>query len=184
MQTIDVARLNTTPGGSMDIRLQVSPQEIGELGKEVSLVAPLTARLYLTNTNPVILVEGTLVAPVQVRCSRCLGEFVQTLEVPISEAFLSSEYQEQPGDLSEDSSEEELSIFFGNTIELGEALRENLLAALPMKALCQAECRGLCPRCGQNLNEQDCSCTRYEADPRLQVLKKLLENKATKDEGF
>lgn len=56
-------------------------------------------------------------------------------------------------------------------IDVTELLRDELLAAQPMKNLCKADCKGLCPVCGANLNDGDCGCDRAIVDPRLAALK-------------
>lgn len=53
-------------------------------------------------------------------------------------------------------------------------LRDDILLELPSKFLCKESCKGLCPKCGKNLNEGECSCPKKEPDPRLAVLKQLL----------
>ena len=56
-------------------------------------------------------------------------------------------------------------------IDVTELLRDVLLAGQPMKNLCKADCKGLCPVCGANLNEGDCGCDKFIVDPRLAALK-------------
>jgi len=56
-------------------------------------------------------------------------------------------------------------------IDVTELLRDELLAAQPMKNLCKADCKGLCPVCGANLNDGDCGCDKHIVDPRLAALK-------------
>ena len=56
-----------------------------------------------------------------------------------------------------------------------DAVRADVLLSLPIKWVCREECRGLCPKCGANLNQGDCGCTFREEDPRLAALRKLLE---------
>ena len=75
------------------------------------------------------------------------------------------------------SEELELGFYSGNEIDLREVLREQILLNMQMKPLCDAACRGICPKCGIDLNSQICSCEYKETDPRLQVLKKLLEKR-------
>ena len=58
-------------------------------------------------------------------------------------------------------------------LDVTELLRDELLAAQPMKNLCKADCKGLCPVCGANLNDGDCGCDKHIADPRLAALKDL-----------
>lgn len=59
-------------------------------------------------------------------------------------------------------------------LDLDELLREDILLDLPSKFLCSPDCKGLCPRCGKNLNEGPCGCDSREIDPRLEILKSLL----------
>ncbi len=59
-------------------------------------------------------------------------------------------------------------------VELDELLREDVLLDLPGKFLCREDCKGLCPRCGKNLNQGDCGCPKQEVDPRLAALQALL----------
>ena len=59
-------------------------------------------------------------------------------------------------------------------LDLDGLLQEDILLDLPVKFLCREDCKGLCPTCGQNLNEGSCGCTQREVDPRLAVLQKLL----------
>ena len=58
-------------------------------------------------------------------------------------------------------------------IDLGHLMREQFCLSLPMKPLCQQDCRGLCPVCGTNLNRSGCDCKREWEDPRLAALRKL-----------
>lgn len=60
-------------------------------------------------------------------------------------------------------------------LDLDELLRANILLELPSKYLCSPDCKGLCPKCGRNLNEGDCGCDLHQADPRLEILKQLID---------
>ena len=60
-------------------------------------------------------------------------------------------------------------------IELDELVTEDILLELPGKLLCKDDCKGLCAKCGKNLNEGDCQCDNNRIDPRLEVLKQLLD---------
>lgn len=61
-------------------------------------------------------------------------------------------------------------------VDLDEVFLEELLLQLPTKLLCKENCKGLCPKCGVDLNKSSCSCSHKEIDPRLEVLKALLKN--------
>ena len=60
-------------------------------------------------------------------------------------------------------------------LDLDELVRSEVILHMPMKHLCKPDCRGICPVCGQNLNEGDCGCKQKEIDPRLAALKDLLQ---------
>ena len=60
-------------------------------------------------------------------------------------------------------------------LDLDELIRADILLELPTKFLCSPDCKGLCPKCGRNLNEGPCGCNTHQMDPRLEVLKKLID---------
>ena len=60
-------------------------------------------------------------------------------------------------------------------LDLDELVRADILLELPTKFLCKEDCKGLCPHCGKNLNEGSCQCNSHQIDPRLEVLKQLID---------
>jgi uncharacterized protein len=70
-----------------------------------------------------------------------------------------------------------LSVFDGDAIDIDELVVEQLLLALPSRILCQEDCKGLCPVCGNNRNLKECSCESAEVDPRWGALKELVNGK-------
>lgn len=60
-------------------------------------------------------------------------------------------------------------------LDLDELMRADILLELPSKYLCSEDCKGLCPVCGKNLNDETCNCDLHQIDPRLEVLKKLID---------
>jgi uncharacterized protein len=63
--------------------------------------------------------------------------------------------------------------YHGKVIDLAPILREQILLSLPAYPVCRESCKGLCPVCGQNLNERECGCDRRVPDPRWAGLEKL-----------
>ncbi len=89
---------------------------------------------------------------------------------------------ETPGAAGDDDDEAEVreadtgvSFYKNDTIDLGEIMRDEFYLALPMKPLCRADCKGLCPVCGVNRNRETCTCREEWIDPRMEPLKKFLE---------
>ncbi len=85
---------------------------------------------------------------------------------PISALLPSSEWSTALDDADEE-------LFDGKVINLQPIVREQVLLSLPMNAVCKEDCRGLCTKCGQNLNEKECGCDTSFVDPRLAVLKDI-----------
>ena len=81
--------------------------------------------------------------------------------------------------LSDSAEEEEdddvIQVGPERTLDLDELLRSDILLELPYKYLCSEDCKGLCPSCGKNLNEGPCGCNLHQVDPRLEVLRKLID---------
>jgi len=99
---------------------------------------------------------------VELECRRCLSKFSQKLEINFQEYYEQGLPQSQEGEV--ELQEEELNTFFftGETIDLSDSIRENILVSLPWNPLCSESCRGLCPTCGANLNFVDCQCPKEE----------------------
>ena len=74
----------------------------------------------------------------------------------------------------EENDDGEFVVVPDETLDVDQLVTEDILLDLPSKFLCSPNCRGLCPRCGKDLNEGDCGCEREDVDPRLAVLKELL----------
>jgi len=64
-------------------------------------------------------------------------------------------------------------VFEGDELDLTELVREQILLNLPEQTFCNPDCKGLCPKCGQNRNLIDCNCEENETDPRWAALKNL-----------
>ena len=71
---------------------------------------------------------------------------------------------------------DETAVYDGASIVLDDLVRDTLLVAEPLRELCKSDCKGLCPVCGQNLNEGQCDCDTFVPDPRLAALESLLKN--------
>ncbi len=132
-------------------------------GGRVVFAAPLRVEAELTNARLGILVRGEVTGEATLTCDRCLAPF----RWPVRFSFL-EEYRFEGG------GGDEARRLEGDEVELDGPVREQLLLSLPFKKLCRPDCRGLCPLCGQNLNEGDCGCRRESGDPRLAELARLL----------
>ena len=101
--------------------------------------------------------EGAITIRKSFLCDRCLKEVEKEVKIDFSEKFSREE--------SDDS-----TLFTGDEIDLTEVVRDIVLAAEPISHLCKEECKGLCKICGKDLNEGECGCDRFIADPRFSIL--------------
>ncbi len=126
----------------------------------------LQGTLQLTRSSDGLLTQGTFQGDTALDCNRCLETFLQPLVVDISELMIF------PASQAEDPV---LGIPESGLLDLRPLLRESFLVTLPIQPLCKQDCQGLCPLCGNNLNQTSCTHETDEIDPRMAELKKLLE---------
>lgn len=136
---------------------------------------PFTGDAEIWNTGDELLVRARIGGEALVQCSRCLTPFTLPVNARFEEEFLEGE-PEVDADDEELEDDRTVTYFHGDAIDLTDAIRDNVLLELPMKPLCQEDCKGLCPTCGTNRNQSTCGCTGEPTviDPRLAVFKDLL----------
>ena len=136
-------------------------------------------RLYRTGAD--VYFNGHVSARLKLECSRCLAVFNFVANSDVSAVFLPDHEGEQKKTGGTDDTEARL--YDGYELDMFAPLRDHVALAVPMRPLCDEECKGLCPDCGTNLNKETCSCCGSAIDPRLAVLKKLLTNRENPDAG-
>lgn len=153
---ISVEDLKNMPGETLTFTFTVAAEQLDLTDEDVEFLDPITVKLLATYSNGEIDLEGSLRTKVTLGCSRCLRTFV----FPLAEKFAD---KVQVGDMA--------------TLDIDDWVREAYFIGFPLKPLCHEACKGLCPRCGTDINEKQCDCLIDEVDHRLAVLKKLLEDK-------
>ncbi len=125
----------------------------------------LFGRARVTRTQQGLLVQVMMTAATACECVRCLDDFYQPLKIDFVELYAFN---------SSSQTESGLMVPETGLLDLEPLVREEMLLAIPINPICRADCKGLCPICGGNLNETQCSHEDEEIDPRLSVLKTLL----------
>jgi uncharacterized protein len=120
-----------------------------------------------------IRIDGTLGTRVQMACARCLEPVLQDVVHKFDLLYRPQGTDAGREELSVTSAEAEVSYYQGEGLRLEDVLQEQVLLALPLKAICRDDCRGLCPHCGKNLNQERCACTEPVEDPRWLALKDI-----------
>lgn len=141
------------------------------------LLSPVKTRLRIDKVGTEVLAKGEVKTRVELQCSRCLKNFQRELEVPVNVVYHPME--ELKGDERHEIKDDELDTGFykGDELDIDELAMEQILLNAPMKPLCSETCRGICPKCGADLNVKACGCDLKVVDPRLEVLKRLLDGK-------
>lgn len=122
-----------------------------------------------------IRIAGDLTARIQVACARCLEPIVQNVTRKFDLLYRPLGVDAGREEMSVTAAEAEVGYYQGEGLPLEDVLREQLLLALPLKAICREDCKGLCPHCGRNLNQEQCNCAEPLEDPRWSALKDIRE---------
>lgn len=115
---------------------------------------------------------GEFAACLEASCARCLEPVQHRVERRIDLLYRPQGIDGGQEELSVTVAEAEIGYYAGEGLLLEEVLREQMLLAVPMKTVCREDCKGLCPRCGKNLNQESCSCER-PADSRWEAMQEL-----------
>ncbi len=124
--------------------------EIGE--GNISFDSPLKVAGTLMYTGEDYIVKGDISISYKTQCDRCTKELGNSLEIDFYEEYAKLEDESHP----------DRYLFEQNEIDLELMVTDNIALMMPMKHLCDIDCKGLCPVCGGNLNDKDCGCLEEE----------------------
>ena len=173
---LDIKDLEIRP---LDFEEQFAPSVI-DLGSEARQSGPLTTsgRVELVEEHhgkhkviQDIRLRGKLHTGVELQCARCLDSVPQEINREFELLYRPLGSDAGKDELSVTDAEAEIGYYQGDGILLEDVLREQVLLSLPIKITCRADCKGLCPHCGKNLNQEQCSCSVPAEDPRWEALK-------------
>ncbi len=164
---LDTRELGRRPGSMHAVR-RVVPAPAG-LGV-VDLVgvpsgADLELDLRLESVMEGVLVTGRVAGPVQGECGRCLSPVSDSVDVAVQELFAYL-----PGE----DEDEDVSLMHGDLLDLEPVVRDAVVLALPLTPLCDEDCSGLCPECGERLDDLPQDHAHDAGDPRWSALQGLL----------
>jgi len=148
---------------------------LGLAADGAEFITDVAVAVTLTRMGGDVLSKGTAATQVRQSCSRCLepveteiaGDF-QSLYVPTTGA-----YGKRMDRKDFEWSDQRVTFYSTDTIDLSADIRNCLLLELPQKPLCRADCAGLCPNCGADINDGACSCDRRQNDDPWAALRDL-----------
>jgi uncharacterized protein len=158
------------------IRKSYAPGSIDYQTAEMKQVDPLEVNATAELLEEQIRVAGEIETKVELVCARCLEPVVDEVHRSFDLFYSPLPKGEKPEEARLKEDDAEIGFFEGEGLFLADVLREQVLLALPMKVICRADCRGLCPNCGANLNHEECRCETHAADPRLAPLARLKQD--------
>jgi len=136
--------------------------------RECDFTSPIQTRLKAVRIGEMVQIEGHVRTTIRLTCGRCLREFISPLESEFALTYARDlpgfPEADQPVEKEIGAEEIGLIAFRGEEIDLTDGIQEQLILALPLRPLCSETCKGLCPRCGSDLNDADCKCSRPAAD--------------------
>lgn len=121
--------------------------------------------------NKKFLVTGEGSAVLLIPCARCL----ETVKTPV-DYIIERELDFNDGDEQSDERLEEMSYVDGYHLDVDKLVYSEILINIPFRVLCSEDCRGLCFKCGANLNKGECGCDREQLDPRMSVIQDIFKN--------
>jgi uncharacterized protein len=163
---IDISRILKGETDRIDFEYQTEPtHEISD----IQYTGALSITGKVQNMAGYMTLQMMVKIPYTTHCARCFREiqkiFTTNYEKPIAVI----------GSLEDQTNEEYLSVQKNGMLDPDPAITEIMLLDFPSIDLCKETCKGLCPKCGKDLNEGDCSCPKKEMDPRWAILGKLLD---------
>ncbi|MBU1702490.1 MAG: DUF177 domain-containing protein [Candidatus Eisenbacteria bacterium] len=162
------------PQGESSRDVKISGELLDARLEQVELKSPIEIHLDLFRAGDSIRCRGHFACKISVVCSRCLET---------GDRFIEGDFdfycQRSEGELSEEDGQslEDSGLIFhdGMVLNLYEEIRQTILLELPWNPVCADNCRGLCSRCGKNLNQGACGCRPGPVESRWTALEKLRE---------
>ena len=163
---LDLKQILVTPGASLPFETR---EDLSDLvfGSCRPASEPILASGKVHNTAGVLELTGELRTTLHGVCDRCAGEFTRAVQIPVHAVLVSEEELEQTGD-------EWVFGIHDGCADLTDIITTAFVLNMDSQLLCRPDCKGVCFRCGKNLNEGPCGCKK-EPDSRFAVLQQLLD---------
>ena len=163
---LGLSKIIDCPGASVSFSTSVDLSDL-QYGQTKPVTEPVLAEGTVRNTAGVLVMTGKLHTTIHGVCDRCAGDFDSYVEFPIDVVLVT--------ELANEENEDEWVFpLEGDSADLEDIVRTVFVLNLDSQLLCKPDCKGLCCRCGKNLNVEGCTCQK-ELDPRFAALKQLLE---------
>lgn len=163
---VDISEIVKVNGASVNIELNEVLDDLISVESDLVFTTPVNFIGQLVNVNGILKLDGQLKVEYADKCFRCLKDVSNCIDIKVKENFFNGEKV---------VNDEEYT-YQGNSILIDKVLVDNVVLNLPMKQLCRKSCKGLCTKCGCDLNENNCECTDQELYPKMEALKNFFDN--------
>ena len=163
---LGLSKIMDCPGASVSFSTSVDLRDL-RYGDCYPVDEPVLAEGSVRNTAGVLVMTGSIYTTIHGVCDRCADDFEEAVEIPLNVVLVT--------ELSNEENEDEWVFpLEGENANLDDIVRTVFVLNMDTKLLCKPDCKGICCRCGANLNRESCTCQK-ELDPRFAALKQLLE---------
>ncbi|MCD8049994.1 MAG: DUF177 domain-containing protein [Clostridia bacterium] len=163
---INIGSVINYDGASLEISGEYKVDPFEFFGSEYAFEKPLSVTGLIKNIGGALKINLNITGEYRTLCDRCACEITNTVQNSTEENVTENA----------DDFDSEMFSLSGFVLDISGALDTLLITALPMTHLCKEDCRGLCPKCGANLNLTECNCDTTRYDPRFAIFRKLSEN--------
>ena len=163
---LGLSKIIDNPGASVSFSTSMDLSDLC-YGVSYPVTEPVKAEGTVRNTAGVLVMTGMITTCIHGVCDRCAIDFDRDIEFPIDVVLVTEM-------ANEENEDEWVFPLEGDSADLDDIVRTVFVLNLDSKLLCKEDCKGLCHRCGKNLNDGPCNCQK-ELDPRFAALKQLLE---------
>ena len=162
---LDLRDIIQVPGGRIPFEFQMDMTQMEFYGQR-PMAEPIAVSGVVRNMAGALVLEGTASSRLHLTCDRCGKPFLREKTVPL-DTLLATRLENGESD--------DIVLLDGTVLDLDELAQTEFILAMDTKNLCSEDCKGLCPRCGADLNLGPCGCTP-ETDPRWAALTQLLDD--------
>lgn len=167
---INISDLEDRLGEAVPFEFVTNAQELDAQTETYSFEGDIIIKGEYVNTGRCYQFTGSISCTKSFVCDRCLEPSTLQQVHEFNEEFQRGSEPAKNGEKTRI-----VNYFSGDVIDLAPVMRDVLLSDQPLNNICNADCRGLCLKCGANLNHGDCGCDRTVIDPRLAALQQLLK---------
>ncbi|MEW6750269.1 MAG: DUF177 domain-containing protein [Candidatus Latescibacterota bacterium] len=166
-------RLDELAEGTSRVEFEVTAEQLDLQDPFLTLASPLQVRVEVRRSLEAFDIRGHVHATAAGECCRCLVRTEKAVDAQF--VVLLQRHATSPDEAEAAAEQDDMDFLPPGTkeVDLGDRVRDAVIIDLPVRLYCSEDCRGLCPRCGHDLNHGPCTCTEEEPDQRWEALRGL-----------